>query len=194
MSHATPIGRTRLPRAQRRAQLLTAAARVFVGGGYDGTSMDQVADAAGVTRLILYRNFASKADLYRSVLDLVIDDLRSRFATGGEPLPPPAIPRAVLSTARAHPDAFRLLWRHAVHEPQVAEHAAEFRALVTTFAGTLLDGRVDDTALRRWSAETLAAHVFDGICVWLDTGDPSRDDEFADRMSAGLRALVSAWS
>src|SRR6185436_19787519 len=66
----------RLPRAERRAQLLTAAATAFVRAGFDGTSMEDVAEQAGVTRLIVYRIFATKEDLYRAVLESVTDRLR----------------------------------------------------------------------------------------------------------------------
>ena len=65
---------TRLPRDERRAQLVRCAAAVFVRGGFDATSMDDVAREAGVTRLIVYRIFPSKEDLYRAVLDAVLID------------------------------------------------------------------------------------------------------------------------
>src|SRR5215207_5909723 len=72
---AHPDGVRRMPRAQRQAQLLTAAASAFVRGGFDGTSMEDVAEASGVTRLIVYRNFGSKEELYRAVLASVTERL-----------------------------------------------------------------------------------------------------------------------
>ena len=69
---------SRLPREARRAQLVDAAASAFLGDGYDKTSMDQVAQAAGVSRLIVYRNFESKEDLYRQVLREVLARPRRR--------------------------------------------------------------------------------------------------------------------
>ena len=59
----------RLPRTERREQILTAATRAFARSGFAATSLDAVAAEAGVTHVILYRHFASKADLYRSVLN-----------------------------------------------------------------------------------------------------------------------------
>ena len=50
-----------LPRAARRAQLLEAAATAFLERGFDGTSMEDVAQEAGVSRLIVYRIFESKS-------------------------------------------------------------------------------------------------------------------------------------
>src|SRR5262249_48099601 len=57
-----------LPRAERRAALLHAAARVFARAGFAHTSLEEIAAAAGVTRLIIYRHFDSKEVLYRAVL------------------------------------------------------------------------------------------------------------------------------
>jgi len=57
----------RLPAAQRRRQLLDVALAVFSDGGYHGTSMDDVAAAAGVTKPVLYQHFGSKRALARQV-------------------------------------------------------------------------------------------------------------------------------
>lgn len=58
----------RLPRAQRRAQLLETAVRQFTRSGYHRTSMDSIASAAGVTKPVLYQHFGSKEDLYLEVV------------------------------------------------------------------------------------------------------------------------------
>ena len=73
---------------------------------------------AGVSRLMVYRIFESKSDLYRAVLSCVIDALAAQVA--GRDLTDVAAQGAsqlIMPVARAHPDAFRLLWRHALHEP-----------------------------------------------------------------------------
>ena len=58
----------RLPRAQRREQILTAATEAFARSGFAATSLEDIAAEADITRVILYRHFDSKADLYRMVL------------------------------------------------------------------------------------------------------------------------------
>src|SRR3954454_23986095 len=73
----------RLPRAQRRDQIVRAAATAFLTGGYDKTSMEDVARAAGVTRLIVYRIFESKELLYLAVLNAVVDEVAIGFEAGG---------------------------------------------------------------------------------------------------------------
>jgi AcrR family transcriptional regulator len=59
----------RLPKVQRREQLMAAAREVFVSVGYHAASMDDIATRAGVTKPVLYQHFASKRDLYLALLD-----------------------------------------------------------------------------------------------------------------------------
>src|SRR5215467_7372219 len=58
-----------LPRDERRRTLIAAATRAFSRSGFAGTSLDDVADEAGVSRILLYRHFESKTHLYRALLD-----------------------------------------------------------------------------------------------------------------------------
>jgi len=163
------------------------AAAAFAKAGFDGTSMEDVADASGITRLIVYRNFASKEDLYRSVLERVATRLGEEFDSATTAV------RPLLTVAREDPDAFRLLWVHAAHEPQFAAYAADFREAVVDFADDLVGSRIADRRLRRWAMITLVDHLYDAVLTWLDVGDPARDDEFVAVTSAGLRALINAW-
>ena len=59
----------RLPKDQRRAQLLDAASDVFTTRGYHAAAMDDIAEAAGVSKPVLYQHFGSKLDLYLALLD-----------------------------------------------------------------------------------------------------------------------------
>lgn len=62
---------SRLPAARRREQLLEVALHVFAARGFHQTSMNDVADAAGVTKPVLYQHFSSKRALYLELLELV---------------------------------------------------------------------------------------------------------------------------
>ena len=183
----TSTRRKLLTREQRQESILRGAAAAFVKAGFDGTSMEDVADASGITRLIVYRNFASKEDLYRSVLERVASRLGEEFAVAQSAVQP------LLKVAREDPDAFRLLWLHAAHEPKFAAYAADFREAVIDFADELVGSRIADRRLRRWAMITLVDHLYDAVLTWLDVGDPARDDEFVAVTSAGLRALITAW-
>jgi AcrR family transcriptional regulator len=59
----------RLPAPRRRRQLLDVGLRVFADRGFHATSMDDVAEAAGVTKPVLYQHFKSKRDLYLELLE-----------------------------------------------------------------------------------------------------------------------------
>ena len=65
----------RLPRDERRGQLLVAASDVFVERGYHAAGMDEIADRAGVSKPVLYQHFSSKLELYLAVLQRHVDNL-----------------------------------------------------------------------------------------------------------------------
>ena len=73
-SDARPRG-TRLPRHERRRQLLDAALEVFVSQGYHAAAMDDIAERAGVSKPVLYQHFPGKLDLYLALLDQSVDEL-----------------------------------------------------------------------------------------------------------------------
>jgi AcrR family transcriptional regulator len=67
-STASTPGTHRLPAAERRRQLLDVALASFGREGFHLTSMSELAEAAGVTKPVLYQHFGSKRDLYLEVL------------------------------------------------------------------------------------------------------------------------------
>lgn len=78
----------RMPRAQRRSQLLQIATRVFTEKGFQSASMDDIAAAAGVTKPVLYQHFDSKETLYVEVLDIIaelmLEEVRAIGGHGGD--------------------------------------------------------------------------------------------------------------
>ena len=60
---------SRLSASARRQQLLDVALATFARNGYHETSMNDIADAAGVTKPVLYQHFESKRELYQALLD-----------------------------------------------------------------------------------------------------------------------------
>ena len=155
--------------------------------------MDDVAVAAGITRLIVYRHFESKAALYDAVLERVSERLRDAFGTeirSGR-VASGAV-RAMLTVARADPGGFTLLWRHAAREPQFAAHADLIRARVVDGADELL-ASLAPVVHRRWAAATLVAYLVEGVLAWLDHGEPADDAGFVAMMGRSLPVLVRAW-
>ena len=70
----------RLPAARRRRQLLDVAQETFAANGFHRTSMEEIADAAGVTKPVLYQHFSSKRELYLELLDDVGGRLMEQIA------------------------------------------------------------------------------------------------------------------
>jgi AcrR family transcriptional regulator len=73
---------TRLPATARREQILDVALEVMGRAGYHGASMNDIAEAAGVTKPVLYQHFDSKRELYLALLDEVGNRLLSAIVTG----------------------------------------------------------------------------------------------------------------
>ncbi|MCB4207813.1 TetR/AcrR family transcriptional regulator [Arthrobacter sp. UM1] len=71
----------RVPRSVRRTQLLAAAHRVFVEHGYHGSSMDQIAEEAEVSKPVVYQHFPSKDELYEALLEQHLGTLWSMMRT-----------------------------------------------------------------------------------------------------------------
>lgn len=109
----------RLPAQQRRSQLLEVAIRLFAEHGFHATSMDDIAEAAGVTKPVVYQHFPSKRALYRELLDDVdrqlterLLDATSHATTGRERVQDGFA--AYFRYVASHRDAFRLLFGASV--------------------------------------------------------------------------------
>ncbi len=175
LDRSTAKGR-RLPRAARRQQILSAATHAFAAAGFANTSLDDIAEAAGVGRVILYRHFESKADLYRSVLDRAVTRLGD--SVGTDDFGEDAVP-ALVAAAAADPDGFQLLFRYAAREP-------EFRDVTDTLAATsvevtrrnLVKAGVEPASLD-WLSRLLPVITIESVLAWLDAGQPQPDDAVA---------------
>lgn len=88
-THGDGAGRPRMDRAARRAQLLDVAREAFVAGGYHATSMDDIADRAGVSKPVLYQHFPGKLELYIGLLEDTIARLVTLLEAAMERSGPP---------------------------------------------------------------------------------------------------------
>ena len=184
-----------LDRAARRETILKGAAAAFAEKGYAGTSMEDVASAAGITKLIVYRHFTSKEELYDAVLEGVSERGREVFIAGLQAgRPGSGAVRALLTVARDDPASFTLLWRHAIREPQFAEHAGSIRQRGVNAAEALLaSAGVEAGRLRRWAAETIMSYLVASVLHWLEEGDEADDEQFVQRVTRSLPAMIRAW-
>jgi AcrR family transcriptional regulator len=167
----TPEPMRRLPRAQRREQILTAATEAFARSGFATTSLNDIAAQAGITRVILYRHFDSKTDLYQAVLNRMCARLEAHVEDPVGGFTDASID-GLLQAAAESPAGFRLLFHHAVREPQFSDRIEKFRADITAAAYLQISALVPDQALARWAAQLAPVAAIEAITAWLDAGQP----------------------
>jgi AcrR family transcriptional regulator len=156
--------------------------------------MDDVAASCGVTKLIVYRHFESKEELYREILQRVLDrlgeELRTSIAAGART---GLGARTLLTVAREEPAAFMLLWRQAANEPQFAAYAADLRSTSVRVVRQLSNLDSGDETIDEWRAYVVFGWLVESTLGWLERGDVRRDDEFINEVSLALRGIRAEW-
>jgi AcrR family transcriptional regulator len=131
-----------MPAPQRRAAILAAAEEVFAARGYHGAALDDIAQAAGISKALIYEHFASKRELHASLINAHVEEIFERLqanaATG-----PPGEQRlrggidAFLSFVEEHREAWRALFRDAA-DPEVADVIERVQAQATAVIAALI--------------------------------------------------------
>jgi AcrR family transcriptional regulator len=186
MGHAH---RELLKRPERRQALIDAATRTFARTGFAAAGMDDIATEAGVSRVLIYRHFDSKADLYQAALDQVANQLVE--ATGAPDELGPASLDGLVQVAQQNPAGFRLFFRQAGQEPEFRHHADWLRTAMSDTARPYLEEMLADEAQRRWASALVPAVVIEALIAWLDAGAP-RPDEAATTLGAMVGGVVTA--
>ena len=120
---------------QRREQLLDIGRKLFAEKGFEGTSVEEIAATAGVSKPVVYEHFGGKEGLYAVVVDhelqKLLQAMTSALSTGGRP-------REVLEVAaltlldyiETETDGFRIL----VRDSPVAQATGGFASLISDVA------------------------------------------------------------
>ncbi len=167
----------RLPAPARRQQLLDTALATFARFGYHDASMNDIAEAAGVTKPVLYQHFGSKRDLFLEVLSDVGGRLRAvvREATASAEGPRQQAERGFAAWFRwvsDHRDGFTVLFDSEVRrDPEFAEETAKVQRQIADAVAELIvvDGLSEErrrllaygvvglgeTTCRRWLAKEI---------------------------------------
>ena len=102
---------------RRRPQVLDAALELFLERGYEGTSMDSVARAAGVTKPVVYACFAGKDELFRALLrreeERILAEIQAAFAASDLSDPQATLIEGFtgfLRAVAASPEVYRLIF------------------------------------------------------------------------------------
>ena len=188
----------RLPAARRRRQLLDVALEEFAARGFHQTSMDDVAEAAGVTKPVLYQHFQSKRELYLELLDDVGSQLLGAIteATGSAGGPRQQVEAGFAAYFRfvaERQSAFRLLFGGgARRDRQFAEAVRRVEDSIAEAIAVLIEADIDDDHRR------LLAHGIVGLAEgtgrhWVGTARDLDPDLLARRIAelawAGLRGI-----
>src|SRR5215216_6125922 len=102
---------------RRRPEVLDAALKLFLVSGYDGTSMQAVADEAGVTKPVVYACFASKDELFRALLareeERIVGEIQGAFENADLSDPETTLTEGFTGFLRAvgeSPEVYRLIF------------------------------------------------------------------------------------
>jgi AcrR family transcriptional regulator len=188
---ARPRG-IRLPRSERRAQLLESALEVFVAQGYHAAAMDDIAERAGVSKPVLYQHFPGKLDLYLALLadscDAIIATVRKALAsTHDNHQRVTAAVTVFYDYVAGESGAFRLVFESDLtNEPAVKEQVER----VTNESAVMIAEVIhDDTGLPDAASRLLAASLVGMAQVsarfWLDDGAVLSKEQAAS-LVAGL--------
>jgi MoxR-like ATPase len=97
----------------------------------------------------------------------------------------------LLDAAIESPAGFRLLFQHALREPEFKERIEKFRADITGAAYLQISAVVPDEALARWAAQLAPVVAIEAIIAWLDAGQPD-PDRAAARVRQAVMGVIAA--
>lgn len=201
----------RLPADRRRVQLLAVALKVFATNGFNATTMDDIADEAGVTKPLLYQHFESKRALYLELVDAVANDLLEAI---GKAVAQADGPRqqvegglaAYFDLVLTHGDAFKLLFGSDVpNDPELSRAVQGVERTIAEAIEVLIDAGLEEDH-RRMLAYAVVGMAESASRYFLDTQSErgpvgSTDDlqeearklasRLADLAWAGLRSVHS---
>ncbi|XVQ12514.1 TetR/AcrR family transcriptional regulator [Spirillospora sp. CA-255316] len=189
--------RKRMTGKERREQLLTIGRSLFAERGLDGTSVEEIAAAAGVSKPVVYEHFGGKEGLYAVVVDreferllaLVTEALNSAIHYRGK-LEKAAL--ALLEYIESNPDGFRIL----VRDSHGGTGTGSFASLLSEIAGEVehvmaqeLDRHDYDEKYAPMYAQMLVGMVALTGQWWLDARRPKREEVAAHLVNLAWNGL-----
>jgi AcrR family transcriptional regulator len=182
---------------QRREQLLTIGRRLFAEKGFEGTSVEEIAATAEVSKPVVYEHFGGKEGLYAVVVDreirCLLDAITGALGTDSPPrvlLEQAAL--ALLGYIETSTDGFRIL----VRDSPVAQSTGTFASLISDVASQVEYILADEFKSRGLDARTapLYAQMLVGMVAltgqhWLDHRKPRRAEVAAHLVNLAWNGL-----
>ena len=199
-------GGRRLTADARRRQLFDVALSLFAKHGYAAATMDDIAEAAGVTKPLVYQHFESKRALYLELMDVFSRELVTSIvkATANAQGPRQQVEQgfaAYFELMLGNEEAFRLLYgRDAPDDPELGESLRRVEETLARAIDSLIDAGLDP------EHRLLLAHAVVGMAEgasrhWLDARQedadgrgPSEDERDAEAKRLATRLADFAWA
>ena len=195
-----PEPRLRLVASARRAQLVEVGRTVFAQRGYEATSVEEIAERAGISKPIVYEHFGGKEGLYAVIVDREVEHIVERITaaiTSGSPrerLEGAAL--AFLAYVKERPGGFAVLLRDA----PASKRSGEMPALMYDLAERV--GAIFTDQFRKAGYDAKAAPIYAHALVgmvafvgqwWTESRKPPPVETVARHIAAlawmGLRHL-----
>ncbi|WP_233510911.1 TetR/AcrR family transcriptional regulator [Actinomadura craniellae] len=193
--------RSAAPRNPVEDRILAAAVRLFAERGFDGASVQEVVDAAQVTKGALYHYFDSKVDLlfeiYHALITRQLADFDRIVAAG---LPPAETVRevveALVRSTATHIDEAKVFTRdkHRLDDQRMHAVRAERRRYHVAFREIIQDGQDAGVFSAEASAETVTFIVFgmvNEMPLWYRANGPKPAAELAAEAAAFILAALT---
>ena len=187
--------RTRMAIDIRREQLLDAGVGLFASRPYEDVSIDEIADACGVSRGLLYHYFGGKRDFYVSSIAHAAERLRE--VEPSLDLPPTEQLQVGLNryftTVEQHQDAFAAVRRAAAADQEIAAIVREQRRSFAERVLAGMPGTASGSPLATLTARAWIGSVEQAALAWLATPEVPRSavvTVLAESLIAGLLAAA----
>lgn len=183
---------------ERREQLIVIARPLFAEKGFEGTSVEEIAAAAQVSKPVVYEHFGGKEGLYAVVVDrevsYLLTAIEEALATGGrsrELVEQAAL--ALLDYVETHTDGFRILAR----DSSVASSSGSFASLLSDIASQVEGLLV--TEFKRHGLEAKTAPMYAQMLVgmialtgqwWLNARKPKKSEVAAHLVNLAWNGLA----
>jgi AcrR family transcriptional regulator len=185
---------TRLNVDERRRQMVEAASKIFAEHAFEEISMRQIAEAAGVSKPLLYHYFPSKIELFKAAVADRAAELQSMIEPSGEGTPFEQLTTsldAYLGWIEQNSQAWTKLMQSAAMLPEAGELVEAFRTQTLEQLLRHLTGRRKVRPLLRNALKGWLGYVDAAILDWRESGDLSRD-QVRDLIIAAFGAALMA--
>ncbi len=174
-------GRVRMTGQERREQLLTVGRSVFAEKGYDGASIEEIAQRAGITKPVVYEHFGSKEELYVVIVDREVKRLLGRFENALEAGSPRAKIEAAAHTFLTYIEEEQEGFRILVRDSPVTSGTGTLASVIGDVAAKVEYIFADEFRTRGFDAKLapIYSQALVGMVAlvgqgWLETGKPDR--------------------